>query len=85
MAPSDNEVSAALTVNKLHEVRGGNIRKRKKADKAVAVVLNKAKEGAFSEVSFECPTSGCGATVTCSRALFEHFSKFCRKEDAAVG
>ena len=85
MAPSDNEVSADLTVNKLHEVRGGNIRKRKKADKAVAVVMNKAKEGAYSEIPFDCPTSGCGAIVTRYRALFEHFSKFCRKEDAAVG
>ena len=39
--------------------------------------------GTYSEVSFDCPTSGCGASVTRYLALFEHFSKFCRKEDAA--
>ena len=47
------------------------------------MVCNKTKEGAYSEVSFECLTSGRGATVTRYRELFDHFSKFCWKEDAA--
>ena len=55
-------MSASLTVKKLHKVRVGKVSRRNKADKAV--VYNKKKEDAFSEVSFACPTDGCTAIVT---------------------